>query len=79
MKSNNLEDEIKKFLGKIKPILKKDGGDLEFVSFNSKKGILKLKLEGTCSYCPFSKITLKTIVEAELKDKFPEIKFIEAV
>lgn len=79
MKNGNLEDEIKKFLKKIKLILKKDGGDVEFVSFDSKKGILKLKLEGACSYCPFSKITLKTIIEAKFKDKFPKIKFIETV
>ncbi|MFH0840716.1 MAG: NifU family protein, partial [bacterium] len=43
-----LEKKIRLSLEKIRPSLQADGGDLEFVSFNSKSGVLEIKFKGMC-------------------------------
>ena len=53
-----MEDNIKTILDKIRPSLKADGGDVEFVGI--KDNIVKVKLTGACGSCPFSTMTLKT-------------------
>jgi Fe-S cluster biogenesis protein NfuA len=75
----NIESKIKKALGRIKPSLRADGGDMEFVGFDPKKGILKIKLTGRCAYCPMAQITLKQGIEAEIKKEIKEIKKVEAI
>ena len=49
-----------------------DGGDIEFVSFES--GVVKVRLKGACCGCPMSQMTLSNFVEAKLKEAVPEIK-----
>ena len=68
--------KIKDVLEKeIKPMLKGDGGDVEFVDF--KDGIVNLKLKGACVGCPFSEMTIKESIEKTLKEKIPEVKEVE--
>ncbi len=69
-----LNDKIKKSIEKIRPHLQMDGGDVAFVSFDEKRGILKLKLQGACSHCPMSAITLKEGVGRLIMEEFPEVK-----
>ena len=72
--------EIKKQINeKIRPALVMDGGNIEFVDFDDKKGILKVKLLGSCHGCPMSAITLKSAVEGVLKEYVPEITEVVAV
>ena len=78
-KSNNLEDKIKKTLEKVRPHLQMDGGDVEFIGFNEKTGILKVELHGACHGCPMSQITLKEGIGKLVKEEIPEVKDIEAV
>ena len=62
---------------KVKPAVANDGGDIKFVNY--KDGIVKVKLQGSCSGCPSSTITLKRGVQNLLKHYIPDIKQVEAV
>ena len=62
---------------RIKPAVAQDGGDISFVKFDN--GIVYLELQGACSGCPSSTITLKSGIENMLKYYIPEIVSVEAV
>ena len=55
----------------IRPAVAMDGGDILFKSF--KEGIVTLQLQGACSSCPASTMTLKMGVENRLKEEFPDV------
>ena len=75
--SDNMEEKIKEVLEEVRPSLKRDGGDVEFVRYND--GIVELKLKGACAGCPLSQLTIKSYIEVLLKEKIPEIKEVKAV
>ena len=56
-----------------------DGGDVKFVNFDEKSGVLKVELVGRCAHCPMSQITLKQGIEAEIKKTVKEVKRVDAV
>lgn len=66
-------------LNKIRPSLQADGGDVEMVSWDDKKGIVEVRLVGMCAGCPMSQITLKQGIEEELKKAIPEVKEVVGV
>ena len=72
-------NKIKEIIDKIRPVLERDGGNIEFVDFNDSAGIVKVKLTGHCAHCPMSVVTLKEFVLSELKAVLPDIKDIVAV
>ena len=73
-----IEERIIKILDqKIRPAGAKDGGDIKFEEF--KNGIVKVKLQGSCSGCPSSTMTLKQGVQNLLCHYIPEVKEVEAV
>ena len=74
-----MKQEIKKIIEKIKPAIQAHGGDVEFVDFDKKKKIVKVRLTGACAHCPMSAITLKGGILKAIKEKYPEIKNIENV
>lgn len=74
-----MKNKIKKVLEKIRPSLQADGGDIEFVDFDEKTGIVKVKLVGMCAHCPMSAITLKQGIEAEVKKEVAGVKEVIAV
>jgi len=63
----------------IYPLVSRDGGDIEFVSFDEKKGIVKVKLQGACAHCPMANVTLKYTVEQIMKDRVKEVKGVENI
>ena len=68
----DIEKKIVKILDeKIRPAVAKDGGDIKFKEF--KDGIVKVQLQGSCSGCPSSTMTLKKGVENLLKHYIPEV------
>ena len=77
----NLEEIEKKIIKlldeKIRPAVAKDGGDIKFKEFSN--GIVKVQLQGSCSGCPSSTMTLKQGVQNLLCHYIPEIKEVEAV
>ena len=73
-----LEKKIIKILDqKIRPAVAKDGGDIKFKEF--KNGIVTVQLQGSCSGCPSSTITLKQGVQNLLCHYLPEVKEVVAV
>ena len=73
-----IEKKIIKILDqKIRPAVAKDGGDIKFKEF--KNGIVKVQLQGSCSGCPSSTMTLKQGVQNLLCHYIPEVKEVEAI
>ncbi len=73
-----IEKRIIKLLNdKIRPAVAKDGGDIKFVEFSN--GIVKVQLQGSCSGCPSSTMTLKQGVQNLLCHYLPEVKGVEAI
>ena len=62
---------------KIRPAVAKDGGDIKFKEF--KDGVVKVQLQGSCSGCPSSTITLKQGVQNLLCHYLPEVKEVVAI
>ena len=62
---------------KIRPVVAKDGGDIKFKSFED--GVVKVELQGSCSGCPSSLMTLKQGVQNLLKHYIKEVKDVEAI
>tara|TARA_B110000881_G_C18529667_1_gene492304 strand:+ start:630 stop:1178 length:549 start_codon:yes stop_codon:yes gene_type:complete len=62
---------------KIRPAVARDGGDIKFKSFEN--GIVKVELQGSCSGCPSSTMTLKQGVQNLLCHYVKEVKSVEAI
>ena len=75
---DEIEKQIIKILDtKIKPAVARDGGDIKFKEF--KKGVVTVQLQGSCSGCPSSAMTLKQGVQNLLCHYIPEVKEVIAV
>tara|TARA_B110000037_G_scaffold200470_1_gene241097 strand:+ start:484 stop:1026 length:543 start_codon:yes stop_codon:yes gene_type:complete len=75
---NEIEKKIISILEKkIRPAVAKDGGDIKFKEF--KNGVVKVELQGSCSGCPSSTMTLKQGVQNLLCHYLPEVKEVIAV
>ena len=73
-----VEDRIIKVLDeKVRPAVAKDGGDIKFKSF--KDGVVHVELQGSCSGCPSSLMTLKQGVQNLLCHYVEEVKSVEAL
>ena len=74
----DVEDRIIKVLDtKIRPAVAKDGGDIKFKSFRD--GVVHVELQGSCSGCPSSLMTLKQGVQNLLCHYVEEVKSVEAI
>ena len=84
VKDEEIKDEndetVKKIMDvldtKIRPAVARDGGDIKFKSF--KKGVVKVELQGSCSGCPSSLMTLKQGVQNLMKHYVKEVNSVEA-
>ena len=75
---DEIEKKIVKILDqKIRPAVAKDGGDIKFKEF--KDGVVKVELQGSCSGCPSSTMTLKQGVQNLLCHYLPEVKEVVAI
>ena len=79
--SNNDNETVNKIIEvldtKIRPAVARDGGDIKFISF--KNGVVKVELQGSCSGCPSSLMTLKQGVQNLLKHYVKEVNSVEAI
>lgn len=62
---------------RIRPTVQEDGGDIVYKGFHD--GIVKLKLQGSCTSCPSSAVTLKMGIQNMLQFYIPEVKSVEQV
>tara|TARA_B100001057_G_scaffold500553_1_gene616281 strand:+ start:2587 stop:3126 length:540 start_codon:yes stop_codon:yes gene_type:complete len=75
---NEIEKKIVQLLDqKIRPAVAKDGGDIKFKGF--KDGVVKVQLQGSCSGCPSSTMTLKQGVQNLLCHYLPEVKEVISI
>ncbi len=72
-----MKEKVQAAIDRIRPMLKADGGDVELVDVED--GVVKVRLQGACSGCPMSQMTLKNGIERIIKKEVPEIKYVEAV
>ena len=70
--------KVKNALEQIRPYLKEDGGDVEYVDMTN-EGVVMVTLKGHCGTCPHAMITLKQGIENALKKAIPEVKSVERV
>ena len=73
-----MRERIEKALSNIRPLLQRDGGDVELVEVTD-DGVVKVRLSGACSGCPMAEMTLRLGIERALKKEIPEVKTVEAV
>jgi Fe-S cluster biogenesis protein NfuA len=72
-----MKEKIEAAIAKIRPLLQRDGGDIELVEVVD--NVVKVKLKGACGSCPMSAMTLKMGVEKAIKQEVPEITEVVAV
>ena len=81
LKQTDDDETVKKIIDvldtKIRPAVARDGGDIKFKSFVN--GVVKVELQGSCSGCPSSLMTLKQGVQNLLKHYVKEVNSVEAV
>ena len=74
---SDIKAAVEQALTKIRPLLQRDGGDIELVAVTD--GIVKVRLTGACKGCPMSQMTLKQGVEKLLMKEVPGLTSVEAV
>ena len=70
-----MKEKVEKVLNEIRPMLIRDGGNVELVSIEG--GVVKVRLQGACAGCPMSQMTLRNGIERVLKEKIPEVTAVE--
>ena len=71
-----MREKVESVLGRIRPALQNDGGDVELVDV-TEDGIVKVRLKGACAGCPMSMMTLGNGIERILKQEIPEVKSVQ--
>lgn len=75
---SEIENKIREILDKeIRPAVAMDGGDITFDHFDN--GIVYLELQGACSGCPSSTMTLKMGIETRLREQIPEVREVVSI
>lgn len=76
--SDNIEQQIISLLNaRIRPAVKKDGGDIKFIKFED--GVVLVEMQGACKGCPYAMRTLKEGVERILKTYISEVKEVRNI
>lgn len=75
--TDEIREKVKQVLDvDVRPMLQRDGGDVELVAV-TEDGVVRVRLTGACSGCPFSAMTLAVGVEQTLKERIPEVVRVE--
>ncbi len=80
----NLDDTSKEIINileeYVKPAVASDGGNIQFISYDSESKNVSVMLQGACSGCPSSTYTLKSGIENMLKEMLPgKVNMVEAI
>ena len=73
-----MREQVERALERIRPMLRRDGGDLELVDVTD-EGVVKVRLIGACGFCPMAEMTLNEGIERQLKKAVPAVTHVEAV
>ena len=74
-----LIERVNEVLGKIRPMIQADGGDIELIEIDEQTGKVSIRFQGACRSCPMSAMTLKMGVEKHVKEAVPEISEVVAI
>jgi Fe-S cluster biogenesis protein NfuA len=74
----SMKEKVEEILGMVRPMLQRDGGDVELVSVDE-DGTVQVKLKGACDGCAMASMTLKMGIEKILKQEIPGVKEVVAV
>lgn len=77
MSDEALVSQIKQILDTLRPLMLRDGGDVELVKVQ--EDLVYVRLSGACVTCAISSITLRFGIEEALKEKIPQLKGVVAV
>jgi len=77
--TETMKDKVAVVIGKLRPLLQADGGDIDLVSVDEPTGVVSVRLQGACKGCPSAAMTLKMGVERHLKDRVPGVTEVVAV
>jgi Fe-S cluster biogenesis protein NfuA len=69
-----MKELVEEAIKKIRPMLQRDGGDVELVDVV--EGVVSVRLKGACAGCPMSQMTLKNGIERFLKQEIPGVKSV---
>ena len=72
-----MKEKVEAALKKIRPMLQRDGGNVELIDVED--GIVKVRLQGACAGCPMSQMTIKNGIERLLKQEIPEVKSVVSI
>jgi len=75
---SSLDDRVQGVLELIRPMIRADGGDIEYVE-TTDEGVVRIRFQGACVGCPSSSMTLRMGIESNLKQHVPEVRGVEAV
>lgn len=70
--------KVEEVLGRIRPAIQADGGDVELVKIRE-DNVIEVRLTGACGSCPMATLTLKAGIERVLKEEIPEVKEVIGV
>jgi Fe-S cluster biogenesis protein NfuA len=71
------KEQVESVLGRVRPFLQADGGDIEIVELNSQSA--DVRLTGMCAGCPSALMTLHVGVETALREEIPELETLRLV
>ena len=72
-----MREKVEAAIGKIRPVLQADGGDVELININ--EGVVSIKLKGACGGCPMSTMTVKNGIERIIKETVPEVTEVVSI
>ena len=77
MEKEDITEQIKQIIDKIRPFLINDGGNIEFIKYED--NIVYVKLVGACKDCAMIDITLKDGIEEMIVNEIPEVKEVKNI
>ena len=75
----SVEERIMKALEEVRPFLRIDDGDVEFVKFEEELGVVELRFTGACKTCSMLPMTMRAGIERSLRASVPEVRRVESV
>jgi Fe-S cluster biogenesis protein NfuA len=72
-----MKNKILKIIEKLRVYLQNDGGDMEFVDYNDKQKLLKIKVKGACVGCPYFDDTFDSGIKQAILFELPFVKEVE--
>lgn len=76
---NEIEQQIENTLDKLRPFIQRDGGDVEFDSFDKDSGTVYVTMKGACAGCMYIDQTLSSGIEVILCEEVPGVNAVKVV